>query len=849
MLFKGLKDVPLTIPAVKLLAFLLLSVAFLAGCKTQEPVQQDDSKNQISADINEDVSADIPPTPREFRAVWVATVANIDWPSEPGLPVEKQKEELIAILNRAAAMNMNAVIFQVRPAADALYDSQYEPWSSFLTGTMGKAPVPYYDPLEFAVDEAHKRGLELHAWFNPYRARHPSDDSEVAPNHVSREQPDLVLNFGDYQWLDPGLEEVRNHSKNVIMDVVKRYDVDGVHLDDYFYPYPSYGGGTEFPDSLSWKQALAEDSTLQRDDWRRSNVDRLIREIYEEIKAEDPQVKFGISPFGTWRPGYPRGTGGFDAYEQLYADARLWLREGWVDYFTPQIYNRIDRVIRPFPVILQWWVEQNEHDRNMWPGLFTSRALGSADDWPTEEITGQVYIARGHPGVTGTVHFSMQSLLGGWSPLVSDITAGPYASPALVPASPWLDDTSPDRPSASMNIYANKMIIEIKPPQEEIRCWVLWSQIDGNWEMDIIPGTQHKIIFYGVEASLWPEKIAVSAIDEFGNEGPANVLTAPDEHQSNDKSSTISKPEVVDRRDWGPAPGGYHANAVRRNLSGKDTLTFRDLTVVHRKMISGKDSVVVDSLQAFKNDSLKVGDKIQSTSPDTAYVTLYRYGVAEDLKIAEGNALNWHGYHIEILAVHLDENELGGGLTELEIGTVTSLPVERAATNRTGDASQRLRVLHKIQNITLHHTGSSEPLTEDEDPVERLKRLYEWGAEDRNWWDVPYHYLIDLDGTIYEGRDARYAGDTNTTYDTRGHLLITVMGNYDKQEPTKAQIETISNLMAWSADKYNLSPDDISAHYELADTGCPGSFLREIFEQGIFQEAVEKKLIGKSGRQ
>lgn len=825
--------------AVNFVLGLTVLAFFVAGCKTQEATQDDESQDKAKQQTTAQISDEIPETPRDFRAVWVATVANIDWPSEPGLPVEEQKEELRQIMDRSAAMNMNAVIFQVRPATDAMYDSKHEPWSAFLTGKMGKAPTPYYDPLEFAVEEAHKRGLELHAWFNPYRAAHPADSNEVAPNHLSQKKPDLVLDFGDYQWLDPGLEEVREHSRKVIMDVVKRYDMDGVHLDDYFYPYPSYDAGTEFPDSASWQEASAENPDLQRDDWRRNNVDQFIKEVYEDIKAEKPQVQFGISPFGTWRPGHPKRTGGFDAYEQLYADARLWLREGWVDYFTPQIYNRIDENVRPFPVMLQWWVEQNEHNRHMWPGLFTSRSADYADDWLAEEITGQIYIAEGHPGVTGSVHFSMRSLLGDWNNLANKMTAGPYAVPALVPSSPWLNSSSPDRPDASMNLYDDKMIIETES-SEDVRWWVLWSKLNGNWEMDIIPGSQNKIVFEGMEASVWPEKVAISAVNENGDESPAKILEGSETNQP--KESNLSKPEMVDRDEWGDAPGGSSANTVRRNLAEGDHLKFRDLTVVHNEMISGKDSTLIDSLEIFKNDSLEFGDKELTTAPDTAKLTLYRYSTADTVKVPEGEAFNWSGYHIGALAVNMDEETLAGGLTELEIATVSSLSVSRAGARETGDASQRFRVPHEITDITLHHSGSAEPLTEEDDPEEKLQELYDWGSEERNWWDVPYHYLIGLDGTIYEGRDPQYAGETNTSYDPRGHLLITVMGNYDKQEPTDEQVEAISNLMAWNADKYDLSTEDISGHYDLADTGCPGTHLRDILEDGKIHEAVKKQL-------
>lgn len=777
---------------------------------------------------------------REFRGVWIATVANIDWPSKPGLPVDEQKEELRQILNRAAAMNLNAVIFQVRPAADALYDSPYEPWSAFLTGKMGLAPFPWYDPLEFAVHEARKRGLELHAWFNPFRAGHPADTSKPSPGHISRKHPGFVHQFGDYRWIDPGVPEAREYSRRVILDVVKRYDIDGVHLDDYFYPYPSYAEGTDFPDSLSWKRAVKEGTTMSRDEWRRNNIDRFIEELYRDIKETKPHVKFGISPFGTWRPGHPVGTGGFDAYEELYADARRWLREGWVDYYTPQLYNKIDRVIRPFPVILQWWVGQNITGRHIWPGLYTSRVESTGRSWPVEEITGQVYIARGQPGVTGTVHFRMETFMNNPKRLSDRLVAGPYAKPALVPASPWLDSIPPGPPKAALEVHPQELMVSVAPAEgDEVRWWVLRSRGRDHWEIDIIPGVQQKIVMHGTRATVWPDTVTVSAVDRSGNEGPGAVLPLHENFQDRqrDEANPFPAPDIVEREAWGEQPGGHPANAVRRNLSEGETLRFRDLTVV------------LDEMRSTAGEAENAGaNTLNETGiPGTTRITLYRYSVAEQLEIPEGKAFNWYGYHIGVLAVHTDENELGSGLTELEIGTVASLNVSRAAAMETGGASQRLRVPHEIRNITLHHSGSSEPLTPEDDPVEKLRGLYSWGAQARNWWDVPYHYLIDLDGTIFEGRDARFAGDTNTGYDPRGHLLVTVLGNYNRQKPTPEQIEAIAGLMAWTVEKYDVPVDRIYGHYHWADTSCPGRYLRPLLENGILQQAIEKRLKTKTG--
>jgi len=317
----------------------------------------------------------LPRVPREFRGVWVATVANIDWPSSPNLTVAKQQEELVAILDRAQALNLNAIIFQVRPAGDALYESELEPWSEYLTGRQGVAPTPRWDPLAFAVREAHARGLELHAWFNPYRARHSSAKSPLSPKHIAVANPSLAKRYGAFVWMDPGEAAVRAHTLRVILDVVSRYGIDGVHIDDYFYPYPERDSRNRlipFPDSASYRRYRATGGKLDRDPWRRENVDLLVEALHKEIHAIKPWVKFGVSPFGIWRPGYPLGIQGFDAFEGLYADARRWLHEGWVDYFSPQLYWTMGAQAQGYTPLLNWWRDQNRHDRHIWPGNFTS---------------------------------------------------------------------------------------------------------------------------------------------------------------------------------------------------------------------------------------------------------------------------------------------------------------------------------------------------------------------------------------------------------------------------------------------------------------------------------------------
>jgi uncharacterized lipoprotein YddW (UPF0748 family) len=389
---------------------------------------------------------------REFRGVWVATVSNIDWPSRPGLPSDEQRRELIAIFDKCVELNLNAVIFQIRPAADAMYASKLEPWSEFLTGQMGKPPEPFYDPLEFAVEQAHNRGLQLHVWFNPYRVRLPGAKGEPSPDHSSVARNDIVRKYGEYLWFDPGEPAAVDHFIAVLTDVVERYDIDGVHIDDYFYPYQIRDGAgniVPFPDDVSYERARQAGERLDRDDWRRENVNRLVKRMYDEVKLRKDWVQVGISPFGIWRPGHPQGITGLDQYSALYADARKWLREGWLDYFTPQLYWQVDSKGQSYPRLLEWWAEQNVKQRHLWPGNFTSKVRRgpdvpeSRDAWSADELLRQIELTRAQPGATGNIHFSMKALLQNYDGIADKLKNGPYAQPALVPESTWLSGARP----------------------------------------------------------------------------------------------------------------------------------------------------------------------------------------------------------------------------------------------------------------------------------------------------------------------------------------------------------------------------------------------------------------------
>ncbi len=477
--------------------------------------------------VQPEVATEIPKAEREFRAAWVATVANIDWPSEPGLPVDLQKQEIIAILDTAKALNLNAIVFQIRPHCDAFYASKLEPWSYYLTGEQGKAPDPYYDPLKFWIDESHKRGLELHAWFNPYRAHHPAG-GEITEHSIIKQKPSLAkkLKSGFY-WLDPANPKTQQHSMDVIMDVVRRYDIDGVHMDDYFYPYPSYHGKKDFPDEESWQAYKKTGGKLFKKDWRRKAVNDFVENLYNNIKAEKKHVKLGISPFGIWRPNFPRSIKGFDQYDKLYADARLWLREGWVDYFTPQLYWPISQIEQSFPVLLGWWHRQNIENRNLWPGLYTSKVQDSSG---IDENINQIMITRGIVyNKPGHVHFSMKAFLRNDSLGFNDaLRKSVYRQEALIPASPWLDKEPPAKPiDATLNKTNTRVKINWKNQTgQEIFHTVVYTKYGEDWQYRILPGdiTSHEITSeimatkddQPVTTKL--NKVAITCVDRNGNE-------------------------------------------------------------------------------------------------------------------------------------------------------------------------------------------------------------------------------------------------------------------------------------------------------------------------------------------
>ncbi len=422
--------------------------------------------------------------PREFRAAWITSVWNKDWPSRTGLSSQQQQAEFIRILEQLQATNFNALILQVRPEGDALYQSSLDPWSNWLTGTQGQAPNPLYDPLAFAIAECHKRNIELHAWFNPYRARTSRNTVNVRP-HIAVTNPDVVYEWGTQLWMDPGVKVVQDRTYNVIMDVVQRYDVDGIHLDDYFYPYPI--AGQSFPDSKTYQAYRNSGGTLSLSDWRRDNVNQLIQRLASGIRAAKPHVKFGISPFGIYRPGQPPQIRGLDAYDQLYADALKWLQQGWVDYLAPQLYWRIDPPAQSYPVLLNWWASNNPKQRHLYIGNNIAQLDGRA--WELSEIERQIEITRQvtSPEVLGNIFFSMNTLLENRQGVSDRFRTVTYRTPALAPVIPWLTALPPKLPAG---VRGGNGTLNWNAASPEVRSWTLYRQTGNQWILQrILPAT------------------------------------------------------------------------------------------------------------------------------------------------------------------------------------------------------------------------------------------------------------------------------------------------------------------------------------------------------------------------
>jgi uncharacterized lipoprotein YddW (UPF0748 family) len=395
---------------------------------------------------------------REFRGAWIATVANLDWPASPADSPEKQQADLIRQLDQLKLTGFNAVFFQVRNECDALYDSPFEPWSHYLTGRQGRAPEPRWDPLEFAIRESHRRGMELHAWLNPYRVARQEGLYPVAENHVSRTRPEWLLRFRGRSYtstiLDPGLPEVIGYIAEVTADIVRRYDVDGIHFDDYFYPYQNPGQafpGITNEDEATFRQHNRGFTDIG--DWRRDNISLMVRAVHDSVKAIKPHVKFGISPFGIWKDNVPTGIRGSDSYNGIFADPLAWLDAGTVDYMLPQLYWAFGGD-QDYEKLSLWWADETTgRNRHMYSGLAVyKKAMRKPDGSPlfgADEIPRQVAFNRLHAGILGHVMFRAGNITDMNLAGVRDSLITLFGEKVLTPAMEWIDADRPPSPSGA----------------------------------------------------------------------------------------------------------------------------------------------------------------------------------------------------------------------------------------------------------------------------------------------------------------------------------------------------------------------------------------------------------------
>lgn len=376
----------------------------------------------------------------EFRGVWIATVDNIDWPPKGVTNPAQQKADFIQQLDLHQRNGINAVIVQIRPAADAFYASPYEPWSQWLTGIQGKPTFPFYDPLVFMIEEAHKRGMEFHAWLNPYRANFNIRTASISPDHITRKHPEWFLTYGDKKYFDPANKLGQEFVVNVVKDIVKRYDIDAIHMDDYFYPYRI--AGKEFPDAASYRKS---GSPLSKDDWRRANVDSIIEKISVAIKAEKPFCKFGISPFSVWRnlSQDPEGSdtkAGVTNYDDLYADILLWLKNGWIDYVAPQLYLEIGHDKIPFETMVDWW-SKHSYGKHVYIGHGIYRVNERNAAWKNPaELPNQIKLVREYPELKGSIYYNSSAFErnpNGWN---DSLRNNYYKEPAKIPVMEWLPE-------------------------------------------------------------------------------------------------------------------------------------------------------------------------------------------------------------------------------------------------------------------------------------------------------------------------------------------------------------------------------------------------------------------------
>ncbi len=409
---------------------LLLITLFLVGNLSAETKNIKSNYNEITKIIGGGKESNTRKrlSQEEIRGVWVASIYNMDWPSKKGLSVEQQKREYISILENIKKWNMNAVFVQIKPVGDSFYPSKYSPWSEYLTGKQGVNPG--YDPLKFMIEEAHKRGIEFHAWFNPYRLSvNGSGIEKLSKDNIGRKKPEWTVKYGNQLLLNPGIPEVNDYVIDSVLEVVKNYDVDGVHMDDYFYPYKVKG--QEYPDSVQYKKYGEKFSNIG--DWRRNNINKLVEKLYTKIKREDKNITFGISPFGVWRniSSDSRGSNtqaGVQNYDDLYADVLYWMEKGWIDYVAPQLYWNQGFKVAEYNTLVKWW---SQYAKKTKTDLYIGQAAYKVKDWSNpNEMKNQINYNRNYTEVKGSIFFNYKSLRENPKNIINSLLDGPYKQTA-----------------------------------------------------------------------------------------------------------------------------------------------------------------------------------------------------------------------------------------------------------------------------------------------------------------------------------------------------------------------------------------------------------------------------------
>ena len=419
---------------------------------------------------------------REFRAAWITTFTNLDWPSRRGLKSEDQQKEFLQLLQKFKATNLNAVIVQVRASSDAFYESKYSPWSEWLTGVQGAPPIPYYDPLEFMLKHCHSHNMEFHAWFNPLRAISHDRFSSVTKDHITSKKPEWFFHYGESYYYNPGIPEVRQYIVDVIMEVVEKYDVDGIHLDDYFYPYTIK------------KQAIPDASTFKKynrgfkdiKDWRRDNINLLIQDISKAIKAKKAHVKFGISPLAIWRNKKqdPLGSdtnSGQTSYDNLYCDTKLWMEKGWMDYIAPQLYWSTDNLYANFNKLLNWWNSKTYKSMHLYIGHALYKLdLKQRRNFKTQQLIDQVTLARINSRSQGSIYFRAKAFNKNHQNFQNTFRQTIYQYPALIPTMPWIDSIPPNAPEKLKLTWENSSVMlswsedKSKDPMNKIYTYAIY---------------------------------------------------------------------------------------------------------------------------------------------------------------------------------------------------------------------------------------------------------------------------------------------------------------------------------------------------------------------------------------